>query len=135
MELLEFKNKILKLCNVSEVKDIGEALMKVVLNNETYFFDEYNEIVDDSKDWLQALWQYYEADREEKKQDFTPKSLAKLVTALAGNCKTLYDCCGGSGSTGVACINTERNFIGIELDENFYKIAESRIIEKGGEKH
>ena len=36
----------------------------------------------------------------------------------------------GSGSTGVACINTNRNFIGIELDEGYYNIAKERI-EKG----
>lgn len=35
----------------------------------------------------------------------------------------------GSGSTGVACVNTNRNFIGIELDENYFKIAEKRIAE------
>lgn len=35
----------------------------------------------------------------------------------------------GSGSTGVACVNTKRNFIGIELDENYFKIAENRIKE------
>ena len=33
----------------------------------------------------------------------------------------------GSGTTGVACVNTHRNFIGIEMDENYYKIAEDRI--------
>jgi len=33
----------------------------------------------------------------------------------------------GSGSTGVACCNTNRNFIGIELDEEYFKIAEQRI--------
>lgn len=33
----------------------------------------------------------------------------------------------GSGSTGVACKNTNRNFIGIEKDENYFKIAEQRI--------
>lgn len=33
----------------------------------------------------------------------------------------------GSGTTGVACINTNRNFIGVELDEKYYKIAEERI--------
>ena len=33
----------------------------------------------------------------------------------------------GSGSTGVACVNTNRKFVGIELDENYFKIAEERI--------
>ena len=33
----------------------------------------------------------------------------------------------GSGSTGVASVNTNRNFIGIELDENYFKIAQERI--------
>jgi site-specific DNA-methyltransferase (adenine-specific) len=33
----------------------------------------------------------------------------------------------GSGTTGVACMNTNRNFIGIEMDENYYKISEERI--------
>ena len=33
----------------------------------------------------------------------------------------------GSGSTGVACVNTNRNFIGIELDEKYFEIAEERI--------
>ena len=33
----------------------------------------------------------------------------------------------GSGTTGVACINTGRNFIGIELDENYFNIAKQRI--------
>ena len=43
----------------------------------------------------------------------------------------------GSGSTGVAALNTNRNFIGIELDEEYFKIAENRIkqaiIDKGEE--
>lgn len=33
----------------------------------------------------------------------------------------------GSGSTGAACVNTKRNFIGIELDENYFNIAKERI--------
>ena len=40
----------------------------------------------------------------------------------------------GSGSTGVACLNTNRNFIGIELDENYFNIAESRINQALNEK-
>jgi site-specific DNA-methyltransferase (adenine-specific) len=35
----------------------------------------------------------------------------------------------GSGSTGVACINTKRNFIGIEQDETYFKAAKERLEE------
>ena len=39
----------------------------------------------------------------------------------------VLDNCIGSGTTAVACINTKRNFIGIELDEEYYKICLDRI--------
>lgn len=39
----------------------------------------------------------------------------------------VLDNCMGSGSTGVACKNTNRNFIGIELDEKYFEIAKQRI--------
>lgn len=35
----------------------------------------------------------------------------------------------GSGSTGVACVNTNRNFIGIEKEDNYFNIAQERINE------
>ena len=40
---------------------------------------------------------------------------------------TVLDCFMGSGTTGVACVNTNRNFIGIELDEQYFNIAQERI--------
>lgn len=40
---------------------------------------------------------------------------------------TVLDFTMGSGSTGVACVNINRNFIGIELDEKYYEIAKERI--------
>lgn len=33
----------------------------------------------------------------------------------------------GSGSTGVACVETNRNFVGIELDEKYFSVAKQRI--------
>ena len=39
----------------------------------------------------------------------------------------VLDCFMGSGSTGVACMNTNRNFIGIELENKYYKIAKKRL--------
>ena len=42
---------------------------------------------------------------------------------------TVIDPFMGSGSTGVACLNTNRKFLGVELDENYFQIAEARIKE------
>lgn len=119
MELLEFKNKIFDLLDVTETSEIGNALLDVVLKPNFYIFDEYKKLDDGSKDWLQSLWQYYEADRTEKKQDYTPKSLCKLVSALAGNCETVYDCCGGSGALAVQMLkDSKAKFVCVEeLDE------------------
>lgn len=45
----------------------------------------------------------------------------------------VLDCFMGSGTTGVACKNLNRKFIGIELDEKYFEIAKKRITEQGGE--
>lgn len=50
-----------------------------------------------------------------------------LIKTYTNEGDTVLDNCMGSGSTGVACVNTNRNFIGIELDEKYFKIAEERI--------
>lgn len=46
----------------------------------------------------------------------------------------VLDCCMGSGTTGVACVKTNRDFIGIELNEEYFKIAEKRINDAIAEK-
>ena len=53
--------------------------------------------------------------------------LEYLIKTYSNNGETILDNCMGSGSTGVACMNTGRKFIGIELDSNYFNIAESRI--------
>jgi site-specific DNA-methyltransferase (adenine-specific) len=50
-----------------------------------------------------------------------------LIKTYTNEGETVLDFTMGSGSTGVACINTNRNFIGIELDEGYFKIAQDRI--------
>lgn len=50
-----------------------------------------------------------------------------LIKTYTNENETVLDFTMGSGTTGVACRNTNRNFIGIELDENYFKIAEERI--------
>lgn len=57
------------------------------------------------------------------------KLLEYLIKTYTNEQDIVLDFTMGSGSTGVACVNTNRNFIGIELDENYYKIAQERINE------
>ena len=56
-----------------------------------------------------------------------------LIKTYTNEGETVLDNCMGSGTTGVACINTNRNFIGIELDEGYFKIAQDRISTAGKE--
>ena len=56
--------------------------------------------------------------------------LKELILDNTNENDIVFDCCMGSGSTGVACVNTNRNFIGIELDENYFNIAKERIYEQ-----
>ena len=50
-----------------------------------------------------------------------------LIKTYTNEGETVLDFTMGSSTTGVACINTNRNFIGIELDETYFKIAQDRI--------
>jgi site-specific DNA-methyltransferase (adenine-specific) len=52
-----------------------------------------------------------------------------LIRTYTNPAGTVLDFCMGSGTTGVACVNTGRDFIGIEKDAGYYAIAERRIVE------
>jgi DNA modification methylase len=55
--------------------------------------------------------------------------LEYLVKTYTDENMTTLDCTMGSGSTGVACINTNRKFIGIEMDDKYFDIGSKRILE------
>ena len=57
--------------------------------------------------------------------------LEDLIKTFSNEGNTVVDLTMGSGSTGVACVNTKRNFIGIEQDEKYFEIAKQRINEAG----
>jgi len=52
-----------------------------------------------------------------------------LIRTYTNEGETVLDNCMGSGTTGVACVNTGRNFIGIEQDDKYFAIAKQRIEE------
>jgi site-specific DNA-methyltransferase (adenine-specific) len=53
--------------------------------------------------------------------------LEYLIKTYTNEGETILDNCMGSGSTGVACIRTKRKFIGIELNDEYFDIAQKRI--------
>lgn len=55
------------------------------------------------------------------------KLLEELIKDNTNENDTVIDCCMGSGSTGIVCKQTNRNFIGIEIDEHYFNIAKERI--------
>lgn len=59
-----------------------------------------------------------------------PVDLMKVLIENSSNENDIVmDCFMGSGSTGVACLETNRGFIGIEIDKKYYDIAVERIQE------
>jgi site-specific DNA-methyltransferase (adenine-specific) len=55
-----------------------------------------------------------------------------LIKTYSNENETVLDNCMGSGTTGVACVNTNRKFVGIERDEEYYDMAKTRIEESIG---
>ena len=60
--------------------------------------------------------------------------LEDLIKTFSNENDLVVDLTMGSCSTGIACMNTNRNFIGIELDENYFNISKKRVEEKRKEK-
>ena len=74
--------------------------------------------------------QYFDKDKSGHHPTQKPIALMEyLIKTYTNENETVLDFTMGSGSTGVACKNTNRNFIGIEQDENYFKIATERIEE------
>jgi site-specific DNA-methyltransferase (adenine-specific) len=72
----------------------------------------------------------FSSDKQKSAYHPTQKPVALLeylINTYTNEGETVLDNCMGSGSTGVACVNTGRKFIGIEIDDNFFNIAKERI--------
>jgi site-specific DNA-methyltransferase (adenine-specific) len=79
-----------------------------------------------------AILEFSKANNKESGLHPTQKPVALLeylIKTYTSENETVLDNCMGSGSTGVACMNTNRQFIGIELDKSYFEIAEKRIKE------
>lgn len=91
-----------KIFGVSDSYQAPEKIMKILYNKEEreQLFKDLLELHDYNVDfdWFFEYFQEEHADRKNKKQDFTPKSVAELLSKLTGTDKGLYyECCAGTG--------------------------------------
>ena len=110
------------ICNLFEIDNKYCALVEEY-NNERYTFNNLQT--------HHSVWNYVFA---ESNGHLTPKPvdlIENIIKYSSNENDLILDCFMGSGSTGVAAMNTKRNFIGIEKDDKYFDIAVSRI--KGAE--
>jgi type I restriction-modification system DNA methylase subunit len=121
MELKELCKNILSSFEAEDVSDFSTKLFDSLIGGKTDAFEKYLPLCPDFEtDYLQKIWQFYEADREEKKQDYTPACLGELLSSLIGDSEgVVYDCCAGSGALSIQhwIKNKNAKFICEEVDE------------------
>lgn len=123
MELKELTEKTLELLEIKNTDEMSKRLFDVVRNNDVQIYEKFDKLIDNdlSVDWLQMIFQYYHAERKEKMQDYTPKTLAEFMGELAGKeANTVIDMCAGSGALTIQKWNRNHDleFILYEFDTN-----------------
>lgn len=113
MELLEYKNQLFDLLNISQMSELPQALESADNNLQQRYIAKFGL----DRDWIRELYQYYLADREGLKQDYTPESLARLLGAIIGPCNSVIDLCAGSGSLSLHT-DPKAKVTALELDSN-----------------
>lgn len=118
MELLELVEETKRIFEIQDVADLGDSLMKAITENDSAKMDSFVAITGLDKDYLQPIFQYYCADRDGKKQDFTPACLAEFLTALVDD-DVIVDMCAGSGALMIQKWQTKKNqkFALAEIDD------------------
>lgn len=122
MELKQLTEQTLELFNAKDTSDLIKKLSESY--NDHRIMQSFTQLVNNDldTDWLQKIYQYYEANRTNKGQDYTPKSLADLMASLTllGGDDEIVDMCAGSGALTIATWRTNKNIkaICIEFDEN-----------------
>ena len=90
------------------------------IKNE-YYKQEYT-------NYPNMILQFSNSDNKQVHPTQKPIALLEyLIKTYTNENETVLDNCMGSGSTGVACLHTNRKFVGMELDENYFNIAKERI--------
>lgn len=97
---------------------------------KTTNYGEHGLTTYDSTERYPRSVQVFKTDKQKEALHPTQKPvslLEYLIKTYTNEGETVLDNCMGSCSTGIACINTNRNFIGIELDDTYFEICKNRV--------
>ena len=131
------KSTQFEICTEEVYNELIEAFGIDKMNN----FKNYKQLKNENQRYEPTfnLWEgsKFKSNILEYEKDFTgyhPTQkpillLEDLIKTFSNENNLVVDLTMGSGSTGVACVNTSRNFIGIEKDDKYFEIAEKRIKE------
>lgn len=132
---LRFDSTQFSLCT----EDTYNELIKVFNIDKMEGFKEYNELANINQKFLSTfnLWEgkKFKSNILKYKKDYTKHHptqkpvllLEDLIKTFSNENDLIVDLTMGSGSTGVACKNTNRRFIGIELNEGYFNTAQKRL--------
>lgn len=109
--------------------NIGKSDGLIIANKKVGYAKDF----DSSKRYPISVQEF--SNHNQKDNSFHPTQkpvplLEYLVKTYTNEGETVLDNCIGSGTTAIACMNTNRNFIGFEMDQKYYEIANKRIKER-----
>lgn len=99
-------------------------------------YGDYEDVREDNKGFRYPKQTLKFKGEERNRNHPTQKPVALmeyLIKTYTNEGETVLDNCMGSGTTGVACVNTGRKFIGIEMDEGYFNVAKERILVSKGQ--
>lgn len=108
----------------------NKGMRKQQTENDVYGEFKQVEVKSEGKRYPRSVIYYKTAETEGETFHKTQKPvslLEYLINTYTNTGEVVLDNCMGSGSTGIACINTNRKFIGIELDDTYFNVAKERI--------
>lgn len=110
-------------------RKVSKAEHKVGCKNTTDYGEHGLTTYDSTERYPKSVWKFAK-DIQKSALHPTQKPVAlleELIKTYTNENDLVLDNCMGSGSTGVAALNLNRNFIGMELDEKYFEIAKNRI--------
>ena len=119
-------------CNLHSSLEAAKEAMEKLSTETKEYFERQTELI--NKAFIQKYTGYpiniLEFKRDKEKLHPTQKPVALfeyLIKTYTNEDETVLDNCMGSGTTAIACMNTDRQYIGFELDKDYYDIAQDRI--------